>query len=321
MNAIAELMVKYFRLFIGVVCLLLLNTAVSTAQPFSAATKKVLFLGNSITYSGQYITDIAAYCTVNYPGQKLEFINMGLPSETVSGLSEPGHAGGAFPRPDLHERLDRIMALVKPDVVFACYGMNDGIYMPFDEERFAKYKEGVNWLHDKYVKAGVRIVHVTPPVYDEWKGGSKGYAEVLDKYSDWLLAQRKRGWEVADLHYPMKKYLEAHRKVDKAMGIDGFALAGDGIHPGEVGHWIMAKALLLFLGEKSVAKSPDVLAAIHHPKKADLLNLIAQKQALMKDAWLTAAGHKRPMKAGLPLAEAQEKAIELDKQVSLLMGK
>ena len=321
MDTIAELMVRYFRLFIGVICFLSLNTTTANAQPFAAGTKKVLFLGNSITYSGQYITDIETYFTVNYPGQRIEFINMGLPSETVSGLSEPGHAGGEFLRPDLHERLDRVMALVKPDVVFACYGMNDGIYMPFDEERFAKYKDGINWLHDKYVKAGIRIIHVTPPVYDELKGGSKGYAEVLDRYSDWLLAQRKRGWEVADLHNPMKKYLEAHRKVDKAMGIDGFALAGDGIHPGEVGHWIMAKALLLYLGEKPVAKAPDVLAAIHHPKKAELLNLIGQKQAVMKDAWLTAAGHKRPMKAGLPLAEAQEKAVALDKQISLLMGK
>jgi lysophospholipase L1-like esterase len=293
--------------------------ATSNAQPFSVGTKKVLFLGNSITYSGQYITDIEAYCAINYPGQKIEFINMGLPSETVAGLSEPGHAGGKFPRPDLHERLDRVMALVKPDLVFACYGMNDGLYMPFDEGRFAKYKEGINWLHDKYVKAGIRIIHVTPPIYDELRGGSKGYAAVLDRYSDWLLAQRSAGWEVADLHYPMKKYLEAHRKVDAAFNIAGFYLAADGVHPAEVGHWIMAKALLLYMGEKQVVSGADVLAVIKHPKKEELFKLIAQKQSVMKDAWLTAAGHKRPMKAGLSLEEAQKKAAEIDEQISSLM--
>ena len=277
-------------------------------------------MGNSITYAGQYVTDIETYCSISYPGQKIEFINMGLPSETVSGLSEPGHAGGKFPRPDLHERLDRVMALVKPDLVFACYGMNDGIYMPFDEERFAKYKEGINWLHDKYVKAGIRIIHITPPVYDELRGGKKGYAAVLDRYSEWLLSLKKTaGWEVADIHFPMKKYLEAHRKVDNALSIDGFALANDGVHPGEAGHWIIAKELLLYMGEKQVASAPGILAALKHPKKEELLQLIAQKQSVMKDAWLTAAGHKRPMKAGLPLDEAKKKAAEIDSLISGLM--
>lgn len=311
-----KLMISYRALTLGICCFLSFHVMNSNAQPFSTATKRVLFLGNSITYGGQYVTDIAAYCRINYPAQKIEFINMGLPSETVSGLSEPGHADGKFPRPDLHERLDRIMDLVKPDLVFACYGMNDGIYMPFDKDRFEKYKEGINWLHDKYVKAGIRIIHVTPPVYDELRAGKKGYAEVLDRYATWLIGQRKAaGWEVADLHFPMKNYLEAHRKVDKAMGIDGFALANDGVHPGEAGHWIMAKALLLYMGEKAVAPAPNILAALKHPQKEKLLNLIAQQQSMMKDAWLTAAGHKRPMKAGLPLAEAKEKSAELDKQI------
>lgn len=299
--------------------ILLFLIGTTNAQPFSSGTKKVLFLGNSITYGGQYITDIEAYCAINYPNQKIEFINMGLPSETVAGLSEPGHAGGKFPRPDLHERLDRVMALVKPDLVFACYGMNDGLYMPFDEGRFAKYKEGINWLHDKYVKAGIRIIHVTPPIYDELRGGKEGYAVVLDRYSDWLLAQRKAGWEVADIHYPMKKYLETHRKVDAAFNIDGFYLAADGVHPAEVGHWIMAKELLLYMGEKQVAQGTNVLAVIKHPKKEELFKLFAQKQSMMKDAWLTAAGHKRPMKTGLPLEEAQKKAAEIDEQISSLM--
>lgn len=311
---------SYFKHRLLVWLCLLFTPIFLKAQPFSSGVKKVLFLGNSITYAGQYVTDVEAYCRMSYPAHQIEFINMGLPSETVSGLSEPGHAGGKFPRPALQERLDRVMNLVKPDVVFACYGMNDGLYMPLDQERFEKFKAGINWLHDKYVKAGIRIVHVTPPIYDELRGGKKGYAAVLDRYADWLLGQRKAaGWEVADIHFPMKKYLEAHRKVDASFNIAGFYLAADGVHPAELGHWIMAKELLLYLGEKQLQSAPDLMVAIQHSKKEEILKLIAQKQTLMKDAWLTAAGHKRPMKAGLPLAEAQGKAEEIERQINELM--
>lgn len=266
--------------------------------------QKVLFLGNSITYAGNYINDIETYWLLKHPDQSREFINMGLPSETVSGLSEEGHADGKFPRPDLHERLGRVMQLVKPDLVFACYGMNDGIYQPFDEQRFNKFKEGVQWLHDKYASQGIRIIHVTPPVYDEEKGGQKGYAAVLDRYAGWLLSKRKDGWEVADVHYPMKKVLKA-----------GIHLAGDGVHPGEEGHWIMARALLQYLGEKHLAGAKDLAAATKDTLTAGLLKLVTQRQAIMKDAWLSAAGHKRPMPPGLPLDEAKAKAAVITTQI------
>ena len=39
--------------------------------------------------------------------KRYDILDLGLSSETVSGLSEPGHAGGAFPRPCLKERLER----------------------------------------------------------------------------------------------------------------------------------------------------------------------------------------------------------------------
>ncbi|WP_232074117.1 SGNH/GDSL hydrolase family protein [Spirosoma aureum] len=162
------------RLIVAVSLVFLVSLAGSLCyaqSPFPASVHRVVFLGNSITYAGAYVTDIDAYISTHYPKQGLEFINVGLPSETVSGLSEDGHADGKFPRPDLHERLARVLALTKPDLVFACYGMNDGIYLPFDQSRFQKFREGINWLHNEVVKAGARIIHLTPPIYDDLKGG------------------------------------------------------------------------------------------------------------------------------------------------------
>ncbi|HLL94088.1 MAG TPA: SGNH/GDSL hydrolase family protein [Spirosoma sp.] len=292
-------------------------------SPFPTTVRRVVFLGNSITYSGQYVTAIDAYLRTHHHAQPVECINLGLPSETVSGLSEEGHADGKFPRPDLHERLARVLALTKPDVVFACYGMNDGIYLPVDEGRFRQFKEGTTWLHQEVEKSGASIIHLTPPVYDELKGGKIGYAAVLDSYSDWLLGQKTaQGWSVIDIHNPMKQFLAAHRKVDSTFALTGFALADDGVHPGEVGHWLMAKTILLGLGEKAIANAPDLLSALASvANAAQILPLIRERQNLMKHAWLTATGHKRPgVKAGLPLEEAKVKALELDAQIRLLMN-
>ncbi|MEO5681624.1 MAG: SGNH/GDSL hydrolase family protein [Chitinophagaceae bacterium] len=291
------------------------------AQPPDTNTRTILFLGNSITYAGNYIADVEACYTIWHAEYNIEFINLGLPSETVSGLSEDGHAGGRFPRPDLHERLYRVLATVQPDIVFASYGMNDGIYLPFNTDRFQQYKNGMTWLHDTLAVTGARIIFITPPVYDELRAGANGYANVLDKYTDWLLAQKKTaGWEVADIHYPMKKYLDAHRKLDAAFRIDGFALANDGVHPGEAGHWLMARQLLIYLGDKKAVKYSSVkMAMAEYNSGAALLELVTERQRFMKDAWLTATGHNRPeMKAGMPLIEAKEKAAIISKRVRLL---
>ena len=300
-----------------VISLTLISLCMTAQLRLDSNIHHILFLGNSITYAGNYITDIETFIVTHHPGLHVEFINAGLPSETVSGLSEEGHADGKFPRPDLHERLKRLLDLTKPDLVFACYGMNDGIYLPFEASRFQKFTAGMQWLHDEVTKTGTKIVHLTPPVYDELKGPCKGYANTLDRYADWLISQAKAaGWEVADLHYPMKKILEQRRKKEPT-----FAFADDGVHPGEAGHWIMAQAVLAWLGEPLAANATGIQKAIATTKNGkEIFSLIAQRQALMKDAWLTAAGHKRPgMPAGLPLPEALEKAAATEKQVQSLM--
>jgi lysophospholipase L1-like esterase len=293
-------------------------------QSIGPGVHRVMFLGNSITYAGGYVEDVEAYFVSRHHGDTVEFIDLGLPSETVSGLSEEGHADGRFPRPDLHERLHRILEKIRPDLVFACYGMNDGIYLPFDEGRFKRYKDGMRWLHDTLVAAtGARVIFLTPPVYDELRGGKIGYAEVLDKYAEWLLDQRKAmRWEVADIHFPMKKYLGAHRKVDAEFGIDGFALTTDGIHPGEVGHWLLARQLLLYVGEKDVAHYSGIKAAMGGIHNGDrILQLVKERQTFMKDAWLSWTGHKRPeMPVGLPIEEARLKAQEIERRLRGLLS-
>lgn len=309
---------------------LCLLPSLATAETLGDA-KRILFLGDSITYGGAYVDVIETTLRLRQPGRRIEIINCGLPSETVSGLSEEGHADGKFPRPNLHERLDRVLAKVKPDLVFACYGMNDGIYLPLAEDRFKAFQDGMTRLHEKVIASGARIVHITPPVFDPSPITGKvvpkeqavagtmydGYDDVLAAYGQWLLSQRKQGWEVIDLHAPMKAELQARRAKDAA-----FRFSGDGIHPSAEGHLVMAQAVL-------AGMTPAIkinVTAWGHPadpasRFARVQKLVRERGRILIDAWLSEIGHKRPMKAGLPMPEATAKAAALEEKINTAVAK
>jgi lysophospholipase L1-like esterase len=278
--------------------------------------RRVVFLGDSITYSGQYVGFVEAYLRLADPTLQVEFLDLGLPSETVSGLSEPGHAGGDFPRPVLRERLDRVLAKARPDLVVACYGMNDGIYYPFAEERFARYREGMVELRERAKAAGAKVLHLTPPNtlpagLAEYRRPFEGYDDVLARYSDWLVERKADGWDVVDVHGPMKAFLDERRSKDP-----GFRLAGDGVHINEQGHGIIAREILIHWGIPAAKLASAERAIEGRPQGAEVLKLIGRRQTILKAAWLNATGHKRPgIAAGLPLDEAEAKAGEVEAEI------
>jgi lysophospholipase L1-like esterase len=291
---------------------------------------RIVFLGDSITYAGGYVDDIEAYYLTRFPDAHFEFINVGLSSETVSGLSEEGHAGGKYRRPDLHERLARILEKTKPDLTFVCYGMNDGIYQPVDEARLKAFQDGMKSVHKLIAATGAKIIHITPPVFDPLPIKEKlstngaagfshpyeGYNQVLDRFSEWLVAQRASGWEVADLHGAMNRWLTENRQRNP-----GFNFTKDGVHPDGGGHWFMAKQVLSYLGAKDIENidTPAAMVA-SNSNGEEILKLVHAKQQVLRDAWLTVTGHGKPdIKAGLPLPEAEAKAADLDKKIRELI--
>jgi len=313
------------------------NDASAVLHKSLGGAKRVVFLGDSITFAGKWIAYVETYLRTHDPDFNAEFIAVGLPSETVSGLSEEGHAGGAFPRPTVHERLERVLAATKPDLVVACYGMNCGIYHPLGEERFQKYREGMELLRKRCADVGARVVHLTPPVFDaepirdrtlpagqtDYRRPYVGYDDVLAHYSDWLLSMRtpdgnRAAWDVVDVHGPMLKFLKEHRASDPK-----YRLAGDGVHPNDIGQWLIARSLLLHWGSPAeiadAADGDQVIAA--SPNGKEILALVFQRQNVLRDAWLSKAGHKRPgVKSGLPIEEAEAKAKEINAKIAALQS-
>ncbi len=225
----------------------------ANTRPILAGIKRIVFLGDSITHAGKYIEYVQGMLITRFPERQWEFINLGLSSETTSGLSEEGHAGGKFPRPNVHDRLARALKQTRPDLVIACYGMNDGIYKPLEDQRLVAFQTGITKLADAVQAGGAKLILLTPPVFDpvplkktsEDGNGPpfKDYDKVLARFGQWELEQKATGWTVADIHGPMSAYIASRRGKDPM-----FTLSRDGVHPGAVGHWFMALAILRQLG-------------------------------------------------------------------------
>ena len=268
------------------------------------SAKRVVFLGDSITYGGHYVALFENWLLHQDMENTRQIINVGLSSETVSGLSEEGHAGGRFPRPDLAERLDRVLTLTKPDLVFACYGINCGIYQPFDEERFAAYQVGIKRLKAKVEAADGSIVFVTPPTFDDQRARKDfSYNGVLDRYADWLVQQREHGWRVIPLHRAMSKALAKRREQDAE-----FTFQPDSVHPNKSGHEFIASEIVRWFGG-------DLAKPASQP---ELKKLVEERMKLLRDAYLTTAGHLRPgVRKGWPIEEAKQKARQLSAQIKV----
>jgi lysophospholipase L1-like esterase len=275
----------------------------------------VLFLGDSNTFAGTFIAYFDAYLMANHPERRVELVNLGLPSETCSGLSEADHP---YPRPDVHTRLDAALAKTKPNVVVACYGMNDGIYSPFDEARFQKYQDGYAKLIDKCEKAGAKVILMTPAPFDPLPlkskvlpAGAEKYSwvkpyehydrDVLTKYAEWLCTWRKKGYPVVDAHAVLLAHLEEKRKTQPA-----YRVSGDGIHPDAAGHEVIFRELLKTLGGDAGWTKPP----------SPVMKKIEDRQRMLALAWLTDVGHKRPdTPKGIPLDEAKKKAAETEAEI------
>ena len=271
-----------------------------------AAEARVAILGDSITYGGRWPTLVESALRGTPRFANAEIVNFGLPSETVSGLSEPGHAGGQFPRPGLHERLERVLNGFHPTLVLACYGINDGIYLPLEDARFKTFQDGMRQLKAAVEKHDARIVFISAPLYhaDQPDKDPNHYAAVLDAQAQWLVARRADGWQVVDIRPDLKQAVAAAKRSNP-----GFIYAGDGVHPGDAGHGFIADSICRQLWPLWDLPAPPHFAA------GEALALLARRNDLLKHAWLTETRHVRPgIAAGLPLEEANAQAAKLLEQ-------
>lgn len=321
--------IKYFPVFkYFLIVSILLPVLVSCGKKDEARSvlvdKRVLMLGNSITQNGAYVSFLEYYLRKKYPESNIDIISIGLSSETVSCLTERDHP---YPRPCLTERLERALEKIRPEVVVACYGMNDGIYHPQSPERLDRFQQGIGNLLQHIEQANAKAVLLTPPVFDAlpiaakvvestpegfgYARPYKGYDFVLADYSQWLTSLEKPGVLVADIHSPMKAYITEKRQTAPT-----FTFASDGVHPSPSGHLFMAQQ---FLENFGFSFTGDLALDYENILSDSLFQLVDERRKLRSEGWLKYVGYIKGDTVSHPSIEATAlRAARLEQEIAAL---
>ena len=268
-----------------------------------------IFLGDSNTYAGGYVAELEVRLRSAYPQIKL--LNLGVSSETASGLSEVDHP---FKRPCVHERLDKVLMMTRPGIVFACYGMNDGIYDPPSAERLDAYKLGMSKVAANVKACGALLIVLTPPLFEPEPVAAKNkfgpsetgryayfapyqrYDDVLEQQAQWCLKNELQAAAVIDIRTSLKSH-----KQQRAVSDPSFAYSTDGVHFGADAHRLVAQQILVALQAPAKLMEQEVTT--------EQLTAATKRCNLLRDAYLSATGKNRPgLAAGLPVWQAEEVA-------------
>jgi lysophospholipase L1-like esterase len=216
-------------------------------KPFQQ-NDRVIFVGNSITEAGAYVSYIYLYYMTHFPDRKLVIMNGGIGGDKAS---------------DIYRRLDYDILAKKPNTLVLTFGMNDTGYFEFNgndadktaRERIAASKRSYEQIEQRLLKLpGINKILMSSPPYDEtakikgnmFPGKSKAMLEVVAFQE---AAAQKNHWPFVDLFRPMTALNTRFQQKDST-----FTMIGpDRIHPGNAGHLVMAS---LFLKGQGLSGQP-----------------------------------------------------------------
>lgn len=203
---------------------------------------RVVLLGDSITEQRLYTTYLETYTLSRFPQWNLTFRNIGWGGDTAPGGLN---------------RAKRDMLPLKPTFVTIDFGMNDHGYKAFQEDIFKNYIDHQTQLVTLLKEQGARVALVTPqPIEERRPDPDKDVRNLsLRKMSDGLRdVATKQGALFVDQFDPYMAVMVKARQSDPAAFVGG----GDAVHPGPVGHTIMAWAILKGLGATAAVSSAEL---------------------------------------------------------------
>jgi len=231
----------------------------------------VVFLGDSITEQRLYTTYIEAYTVTRFPKQKFKFWNVGWGGDTSwlrmrsfpdekALFAADGDAQQKIVEESVNDPLNRDVIAFKPTVVLINFGMNDHNYEAFREDIFKAYVRSQTHLVKTLVKNQARAVLLTPQPIENRSGDPSADARnrSIHKFGDGLKeVAAKEGAVFVNQFAPYMAIMkrEHMRDVNACIG------RGDEVHPGPVGHTLMASIILQELKAPALVSDAEIDAA------------------------------------------------------------
>ncbi len=200
--------------------------------------EKVCFLGNSITQAGYFHYYIDLFHKIRYPNKRIKVINAGISGNQTK---------------DALKRIKRDVFASTPSCVAIMLGMNDvGVYLHTNktnrykqreiEKRFSSYQQGYQKILNALKKrvSQIELLSVTPYEQTAYLDTTESIYhpnQELKKYSEFTS-------ELAlDNDYAFLNFFDSLIEINKKMQETDstFTIIGkDRIHPGKLGHLVMA---------------------------------------------------------------------------------
>ena len=190
--------------------------------PFFKSGDRVCFIGNSITYNGEFHHNILLYHTTRFPDVKFKIFNCGISGDKAT---------------DLTNRMDSDILVAKPNVAIVMIGMND---VKFQSD-LSTYEKNLEAVVTKLMSKGIAVMLQKPTIYDETTVNTttiisgknlalKGAGDVMQKLAVKYSLKTVDYWQI------MNDVNNTIHQTAPAVSI----LRTDRIHPISTGHLLMA---------------------------------------------------------------------------------
>jgi len=228
-----------------VTALVLAATAASAAEPKPEPFQKgatVCIIGDSITHGGRYHAFLYLFYATRFPDRELCLVNSGISGDSAAGACQ---------------RLAWDILTHRPTAATVMLGMNDVGRSSYGKDKttekdkqtqassIQRYAANMTRLVEGLRQAGVRVTLITPSIYEQnAETGTENLFGCNDGLANCGLEVQRIGQQfdvpVIDLHAAMDAVNVRAQKTDPK-----FTLVGrDRVHPGELGHFVMAYLIL-----------------------------------------------------------------------------
>lgn len=243
---------------------------------------RVCFVGNSITHSGEFHSNIFLYYATRFPKEKVSFFNCGIAGDVAGGVIS---------------RMDTDILIHRPTVAVVMIGMNDvnrNLYAKINEgnpeidkkkaEALENYYKNTTKIAKLFTEYGCKLMVQLPTIYDQTAKilteNYFGVNDALGKCAEHLksIAPTYQA-SVIDYYSILKTINEQGQKTDSTYTIIG----NDRVHPQSPGHLVMAYQFLkttgspkyvskisMVAGKKNVTETINCEVRIKSSKKSEI---------------------------------------------------